>query len=67
MVNCQELQTQDNGGSKGCIDAGNGIGTVVNAILTNKTGNDKVYIQAIYPQDLQIKVANNPTNQLEKK
>jgi len=54
-------------GSKGCIDTGNGIGTVVNAILTNKTGNDKVYIQAIYPKDLQLTVANNPTNQLEKK
>ncbi len=53
-------------GSRGCIDCGNNIGTLANAILTNKTGNDKVYLQVIYPKDLKIKVANSSTNQLKR-
>ena len=53
-------------GSRGCIDCGNSIGTVANAILTNKTGNDKVYLQVIYSQDMKIRVANGNTNQLKK-
>jgi hypothetical protein len=53
-------------GSRGCIDCGNKIGTLANAMLTNKNGNDKVYLQVIYPQDLNIKVVNGPTNQLQK-
>lgn len=54
-------------GSRGCIDCGNNIGTIANAILTNRAGNDKVYLQVIYPQDLQIRVANGTTNNLQKK
>jgi RHS repeat-associated protein len=53
-------------GSRGCIDTGNNIGTLANAILTNKTGNDKVYLQVVYPHDLMIKVANGSTNKLQK-
>jgi len=53
-------------GSRGCIDCGNNIGTLVNSLLTNKSGNDKVYLQVIYPQDSKIKVANNTTDQLQK-
>lgn len=54
-------------GSRGCIDCGNNIGTLANAILTNKTGNDKVYLQVIYPQDLKIRIANGSTNQIQNK
>jgi len=54
-------------GSRGCIDVGNNVGTLANAILTNKTGNDKVYIQVIYPKDLQITVANSSTDNLQKR
>jgi RHS repeat-associated protein len=53
-------------GSRGCVDVGNNIGTLANAILTNKTGNDKVYLQVVYPKDLQITVANSSTNSLQK-
>jgi RHS repeat-associated protein len=53
-------------GSRGCIDVGSNIGTLANAILTNKTGNDKVYLQVVYPQDLKIRVANGTTTQLQK-
>jgi RHS repeat-associated protein len=53
-------------GSRGCIDVGNNIGTLANAILTNKTGNDKVYFQVIYQTDFKISVANGSTNRLSK-
>jgi hypothetical protein len=52
-------------GSRGCIDVGNNIGTLANALLTNKTGDDKVYLQVVYPKDLKIKVANSNTNDLQ--
>ena len=52
-------------GSRGCIDVGNNVGTLANAILTNKTGNDKVYLQVIYPQDLKIQ-ANNVTKEIKR-
>ncbi len=52
-------------GSRGCIDVGNNIGALANAILTNKSGNDKVYLQVIYPKDMKISVANGTTNNLE--
>lgn len=53
-------------GSRGCIDCGNNINTVANAILTNKTGNDKVYLQVVYPNDMKMRVANGTTNNLQK-
>jgi hypothetical protein len=54
-------------GSRGCIDCGSNIGTLANAILTNKTGNDKVYLQVIYQRDMKIRIANGSTNHMKKK
>lgn len=53
-------------GNLGCIDVGNNVGTLANAILTNKSGNDKVYLQVVYQTDFKLRVANSNTNALNK-
>jgi hypothetical protein len=53
-------------GSLGCVDVGSNSAMLANAFLTNKNGNDKVYLQVVYPKDFTITVANEGASKLKK-